>query len=248
MVVFSEWFPVNEESAVTLTGEKEEQETVDRGGDEVTLHPLQTVYEIPQKRSMKEMIEEFGDDTEKHLRESQEMEAKMSELHQVIENFDKINFLQLFPSSSNCAKKFDEKKFKIAECESILSLDVSEKRVNQLQADELKCEVVPAAPLNAEKANKKIVKTILKKSQFTSSTTTQMKESITKSQSKPITNKPKMPSTVSFIPKVSRTKTFYPNPPPPPSTSIQQILSQAKEKRSKHQNGLQIPVINLKFE
>lgn len=235
MVVFHEWIPLQLQTFESQTDEI--GSSYDRGGDGAAFFPLQTVYEIPQKRSMIEKIKEIAEDNEKCLAKSHEIDIKMKEVHEIIKNFDLTDFTQMKPLKS--FEKINELKVKTAECESILSMD---KRVMQLEVDEPLSEIT----IDPIKATDRAQKSSLtaKKSQFTSSSFNRQAQHVPKTSSLPIAEKPKITS----LSKVQRIKIFRPPPPSPPCPSVQEILIRAKEKCKKSQTGFQIPVINLKFE
>ena len=223
MVVFQEWFAVNKESTTACVKQQANSESSERATDKnEIIIPVQSIYEVPRKKSMIKFVEEVKDGTAKFMKESKIFDAKMSEIERMIENFDTVDF---FLESTESVKSFNKNEIEVACSESILSFKDS-KEVHQGKIEK------PAR-----------IALVQKKSHFTMSSTAP-KKLLPKSLS--LNN---LPTSMNLMPKLSSFQKVLTKKPliSIPSPAVQRILQVAKNKRKKSQTEIPIPVINLKF-
>lgn len=170
------------------------------------------------------VIQSVKKENEKIIEESKEINENISELHDLIQSFDNLDFST---NTSTSFQKIDHKRIEAAG-ESILSM---EKRFNRLPI---------VAPPNSPQQSKKP----LKKSLYTLSSAHQKKinvPTIPKQKSSTSASNPKPTAKVSSFLKIKReTNSSL-------SSSVQRMLLEAKDKRKKPQVEICIPVVNLKF-
>lgn len=97
MVVFSEHFP-SEKSSIKLFAERQKEleritEVTDKG-DYDRVPPTKSVVEIPTKQSWAVTLNEIQRDTQEKLRRSCELDLKIKEIHNMIENVDDLKFIK----------------------------------------------------------------------------------------------------------------------------------------------------------
>lgn len=221
MPVFHEYFPVKKDSIAAYVRQQMILEGSLVESNDVAEFSVQSIYEIPRKQSISDLIRECAQDSEKTLRDSRDMNQKMAEIHQMIEDFDDINFVSA-PSSSG----IDKDRFEVAASESILSL---EKRVKTEESSDVA----------DEKKTEKLGNKLKAKSQFTTT-------SMAGKKSNPHLQKSTSVQSSLSTPTTQRVK-FASSSIASPSVSVQQILTEAKDKRKKSQVEIPIPVVHLKF-
>lgn len=140
MVVIHEWYPTEKMSILKYVEEQKRlsaiyehhEDTINDQICSIDLSqplPVSSIYELPRKKSMIACIDECFKETKQNLRDSEEMEIKMAELHLELENIDKINYF-MEPLKAETVVKNSKKKDISRNYESFLSVP---KRVYQLE-------------------------------------------------------------------------------------------------------------------
>lgn len=164
MVIFSEFFPVEAERISAYV------EQALCGGnktfEESSLNlPVQSIYRISRKRSMSNMISNAKEDSEKTIHESTDTNEKISDIHDLLENFDNLDFSTGYESCNQI-------EIKITASESILSLN---NEISHLSLDEFSSIVPP-------NSRHEDTKPLTKKSVFTLSSVGEKKSKISQSK------------------------------------------------------------------
>lgn len=230
MGIFNEKIPSQKSAILTFI---EQQKTLAEIADQLDseMHnpyapaplPLQSVYEIPRKKSWMDAITQFQIETEQNLRDSKEIDEKIEKLHDMVETVDKINYFADVPD--------DEKKKEAIKKNSQSFL--SSKRVHQLASGDSSAGK-PKAPK----------KPVIRPQE--SSNKVKPKSSAPKKASKET-----LPLTRASSSTMSLPAKFHRTPPPRNvkiSESVRKLLDDVKEKReNKSQKKTPVNVINLKL-
>ena len=140
MVVINEWYPTEKLSILKYVEEQKKLSAIYEHPEDTRNYqncskdlspplPVSTIYELPRKKSMIACIDECFKDIKQNLRDSEDMEIKMAELHLELENIDKINYF-MEPLKAETIVKSSKKKDISRNDESCLSVP---KRVYQLE-------------------------------------------------------------------------------------------------------------------
>ena len=231
MGLFSEHFSSDKEFIVSYSKKLGLQNSAasvstDQSGD--TLPVLKQIYEIPKKGRLTKAISQIADDNLRDLRESLRIEEKLSKVHEMVVNFDKITHVP----------KMDDFKWRVVESESILSIN---KRVSGSQDDE-----VTKSPANADDAPKNASKSAMKKSQSAKVFPPIKPDNLdSRDSSKTLVKTNQKQKPLNSLRTLSKTSI---RPPPPSPCSSAHTLVQAKKKCKKVQANVSIPVINLRLD
>lgn len=262
MVVINEWYPTEKSTIQKYVEEQKRLSAIYEHSDVIVndktcakdLSPLlsmSSIYEIPRKKSMIACIDECFQDTKQKLRESEEMEIRMAEIHLELENIDKINYF-MEPLKDETSVKSTNKKDVMRNNESFLSIS---KRVYQLEEIPIVPNVVKKIPIFERKSKKIVVPEklppIMKRHTFVMPVTKPDKI-VLKSQSfieltNPVEVKRSFQKSSSFPKSKRELAKITPAP-----KNIQKMLKEAKEKYLKNyfesnKVKIPIPIIDLKL-
>lgn len=227
MGIFHEFFPVTKALIPEQAESLKKAELCELGGGDIGFEDFDAERsKKSHKQGLTEKVREIVDGTHQQINQSKIIEQQLSRVHHLIEKFDKINFI-IEPGYETYV--VDPQRFRVAACESILSMDsrtCKEKAVNSRTSKPAPKPASRVDPKNYQKlpiSSKKLTKTasmpILSSSKSNSSPT----------------------STFAIPKKSSHCSQKL------PSLEVQQILKAAKDKRVSKRSEIKIPVVELKL-
>lgn len=232
MGIFHEFFPITKASICDYVENQRNGEFLCQsgGGDVRPDNSVDKCSKVPPKPGLTQKVREIVEGTQQQINQSKIIETQLSRVHRMIEKFDDINF---FVEPSHGAYEVDPQRFRVAACESILSMD-------QKSCQEKK-EAVAKPPTTPKPTLKPHTRVDLKNSQRLQLPSTRLTKTVSMpvlSSSKPISDSM---STLAIPKKFSRCSQKLPSP------GVQQILKAAKDKRKSNKSEIKIPVVELKL-
>lgn len=232
MGIFHEFFPVAKASICDYVESQRNAEfsSINGGGDVGHDTPIDELTKVTRKSGLTQKVREIVEGTQQQIHQSKIIESQLSRVHRMIEKFDEINF---FVEPSHDTYDVDPQRFRVAACESILSM-------NQKPSQE-KEEVVAKSPSTPKPIPKPYSRVDLKNNQKLLLPSRALAKTVSMpvlSSSKPVSSSM---STIAIPKKYSRCSQKL------PSADVQQILKAAKDKRKSNKTEIKIPVVELKL-